>query len=715
MTNERKEVDILDNTAEHLRAAHSNWSSKSFCLYLHGRAHIYDTLIYHTNGYQALRQRSEYRHLLRRLFLEYSVLFYGYSATDPDIVETLKFIAEELGGAGGTTHYLLSASPEWLNNELLPKANVVVLPYEKTPDHKGAKEVLRSIIQACGTPGEVGFPDVHARDRLQELAGIFCSLFQHEMNAKTYDTATGAIVLRSLNRSATTQKELLDDVRKTAHVNEQSARQIIKSGTAFLKRNGQVSEANGRLVPLELTPANPSDAVIDAVEIRLLTFTARATSVPELRSTIREVVSRVMIAQGLTVARAFVNEDDVSGYDLERLVRDALARLPRPGFGISDDLVKAVCTVLREPDPPTSRNLFRLAHAAYALESVFLAPEGVSLGDSLRWKIFLDTNVVLRVLFPVQKGSQTFVDLLARCARLGTPLAVLHFFVEECIGHIDMVQTLLSERKVKDPTTLRDYVETMAPASRSPVLDAYVVMVERRGWMRFEEFRQLHQVQSAHALTKLLRNKGIIPEGADIRRELDTSDRETLWAELREWRNDQSFKGRTLRRNEATQIEWMVRLRADGLRSWFLSIDGQLRRALLSLRKGYYAGFVMTPTAWAMRLADLHWGEIDVGGFSAFMWSMAAQPVEDRAQELVLRKLLQHPEAVGEDPEWLREQVDDLFSRRAWKSSFSAAAEAAKSSADEEAQFHALADQILPLSVQTLLDRIAKKRRDERR
>jgi hypothetical protein len=229
--------------------------------------------------------------------------------------------------------------------------------------------------------------------------------------------------------------------------------------------------------------------------------------------------------------------------------------------------------------------------------------------------------------------------------------------------------------------------------------------------MTFWDFAQKKMLSSSARLEQLLNNMGIHIEGYGITQVLDTSQRETLWDDLRKWKGDHSASGRRLRRNEATQVEWMVRLRTSGTRAWFLSIDGQLRRALLSLRRGYYAGFVMTPTAWAHQIADLHWGEIDLSGFSALMWSFPAKTVEERAQELVLRKLLtEHPEAVGLDPEWLRDRVEDLFSRGGLAASLPASISEEEADPDEEAGFKTAIDNILPAAVSAILDQMGKRR-----
>jgi hypothetical protein len=706
------EIELQTNARESFRAVLSLWTDKKFCIYLHGRAHEYDSLVFYSEAYKQLYSREDTQHLLRRVFTECAVLAYGHSCTDPDLLKIVQFVAEELGGATQNTHFLLTCDAGMTAVPLLRKANFTVIEYSASDDHAEAKKLIHEFLATkphADSPGLVGRSHEH---NVRELTTIYLALSDTEAREGTYATACAALVLQTASRvGATTDwNALVTAVRGACATDERTASQIAKTGLALLERRGLAAK-KGVTIELGSTAAagNDTDAVVDALEARVASYNSRFRPSEKTKDAFRLAVSHVMLAQGMTVARSFVREDDPHGYDLSFVAREAVARVPRMGDGIERDLEKAICEILRDPPSTLQKPLFQLAHAACSLELVFLNPGQVSLGESLRWKLFLDSNVVLRIISPANKHSKEFRLLIERCRRLGTPLAIIHPFVEEIVTHIRLQGALLNELKVQSKEALISYLGTQEENERSPILEWYASEVERRGWMPYSQFVQIHTLNSSMQIVGLLKNLGIETEGKNIKQDLDTSERETLWADLRSWRHDQSVAGRTLRRNEATQIEWLLALRQQNVRTWFLSRDGQLRRALMSLQKARYAGFVMTPTAWAHQLAQVHWGEVDVSGFAAMMWSFPSRSLEDRAREVVLQRLFaDHPEAQKAEPEWLRDKVDEVFARGNLAMLFKES-EAENDPAKSESSFLSALQAVIPKAVSEILDAMAKK------
>src|SRR5690349_18703218 len=80
---------------------------RSLLVHLHGRAHIYDSLVYTEEHYRELARHETYKHLLRDVFINHPVLALGFGWTDPPFIETLRFIKEEMSSAGKHTHYAI--------------------------------------------------------------------------------------------------------------------------------------------------------------------------------------------------------------------------------------------------------------------------------------------------------------------------------------------------------------------------------------------------------------------------------------------------------------------------------------------------------------------------------------------------------------------------------------------------------------------------------
>ena len=708
------EVQALTNTDEALNSLLSLWSDKRFLLHLHGRAFESETLVLDSDSFRRLAERTRYRHLMERVFCNATVLFYGYSCADPDVREILRFVAEELSGATRSSHYLLSSSQGVAQDGLLHAANVNVVRYSAENGHSAAKEFLREVASRTRHPGAPAVLPTERAEELRSLAALFLAISGSHDRESSYAAASAAVIQGVATSETLLQTDLISRIAHFVHVPISTAARMMQSGLALLERKGLACRDGDQVLVEALKGVQEAHApFVDAVELRLRSHYSLYRSTDTSRVAIKGCVSHVMLAQGLTVARSFVNEDNVRAYDLEALVREAVRAAANVSAEISAPLTQSICEIVREPDPQSAQALFGLAHAAYALENLFLNPVDRPLATTLHWKIFLDSNIVLRLLSPAARQGASFRELVDRLRRLGVPLALLWPFLEECVEHAQGAGRVLKAVGVRDESGLRDYLATLRRDEWSPVVEWFLGDVVSSGWKPFSTFLEESDLASTAKLASRLSRLGITCEEPTVRRVVDTSERETLWAELREWRRDQSSKGRTLRRNEASQVEWMVRLRADGTRAWFLSIDGQLRRALVSLRRGFYAGFVMTPTALAHSLTELRWGDVDLSGFTAMMWTLPSRTPVQRAEDLLMRQLLERADLSDLDADWLRDRVENEISRNGVVVLL-ASGEPAGPDEGQEADFVSTLQAIMPKSVDRLLDEIARKRQADR-
>jgi hypothetical protein len=77
-----------------------------------------------------------------------------------------------------------------------------------------------------------------------------------------------------------------------------------------------------------------------------------------------------------------------------------------------------------------------------------------------------------------------------------------------------------------------------------------------------------------------------------------------------------------------------------------------------------------------------------------------------------MRRVLERPEAVDIDPEWLRDRVEDLFTRRDWAR---ALVNIDRDAVEEEGAFLSTLNQILPKAVDQILDEIVRRKGDQKR
>jgi len=139
------DVEIVSNPS--FAPILSLWTEKQFCLHLHGRAFDYESLVYKRSHYERIKDNAHYRELVKRMFLESMVLALGYSFSDPDFLHMVRYVAEDLAGAGGRAHVVLTADPGSLPGDLLRSANFEIVRYRADDSHAECVELLRQLRQ----------------------------------------------------------------------------------------------------------------------------------------------------------------------------------------------------------------------------------------------------------------------------------------------------------------------------------------------------------------------------------------------------------------------------------------------------------------------------------------------------------------------------------------------------------------------------------------
>ena len=712
LASEDATIEIVDNRKDSLKTLIGQWSYKRFGVYLAGRTFTSETLIYSAETWNHLETTPGFRDLLIRLFTENSILALGFDDSDPILLRLLKFVWEQLGTAAQGHYFLATREATSIATPIATHFNIVQYSAANNSDE------LHELLRSCRTGIASASPTILApsqAEELRSLAKILITLQDAEGRESGYSLASAAVVLKAYDSGARTMDQLVHSVATIVHTRAESARTMVEKGVSQLKKLAGVHQATDGAYKIQgIASRIVGDAVVRDIEARLMSYATRYRSSEEDRELFRNVITYVMLAQGMTLARTFINEDESVAYDLERIVTESLAQFPDPKFGVAAEFRRAVIDVLYSPSSEAAKALFKLAHAAFSLELVFLNPIEPALDKVLHWRLYLDSNIALRILSQAHAQSRSLRELLQRCKRIGTPVAIQWPFIEEIVSHSRLQERILQATSVLDADKLGRYVSSIPSTERSPFLDWYLAHVKTNGWTTYRDFAQKKGIHALGTVRDALQNLGVANEGDGIVQRLDTSERETLWAELRAWRRDVSTPGRKLRRNEATQVEWLVMLRKKGVRSWFLSIDGQLRRALKTVLGGQYAGFVMTPAAWAHQLTELHWGEVDLSGFTSMMWSYPVQTKEERAKESVLQEVLKtyKGDKSDLDPESLRDTVDNIFSQGPIRAAI--VAPSVEDSLDGEQEFVASLEDLLPVAVSAVLDSIASERAHRR-
>ena len=120
------------------------YNPEFFIFKLHGDLASPESIIMTSRDYDRLILRSPHaRSFLQAVFLNYTVLFIGYSLGDPDfqlILSELTLIFQNYI----PTHFALLPEPaEFTVDHLLTRMNIQTLPYSTKDEHKQALEVLQ--------------------------------------------------------------------------------------------------------------------------------------------------------------------------------------------------------------------------------------------------------------------------------------------------------------------------------------------------------------------------------------------------------------------------------------------------------------------------------------------------------------------------------------------------------------------------------------------
>lgn len=121
---------------------------KNFLFKLHGSYEQPDTIIFTRKDYRDLYFNDAYIDTLKNIFLNYSVLFVGFSYNDPDIDSIVSGLAYEFN-SGSRMHYLLCPSNTYNSLEkeyLKTKERLTIIEYDNTDkSHSGVDDFLKEL------------------------------------------------------------------------------------------------------------------------------------------------------------------------------------------------------------------------------------------------------------------------------------------------------------------------------------------------------------------------------------------------------------------------------------------------------------------------------------------------------------------------------------------------------------------------------------------
>ena len=122
------------------------YNPEFFIFKLHGDIGSPESIVLSSRDYDRLILRNPHtRSFLQAVFLNYTVLFVGYSLADPDFQLLLSELTLIFQNYIPTHFALLPDPPEFTVDHLLNRMNIQTLPYSSKGDHQEALEVLQTL------------------------------------------------------------------------------------------------------------------------------------------------------------------------------------------------------------------------------------------------------------------------------------------------------------------------------------------------------------------------------------------------------------------------------------------------------------------------------------------------------------------------------------------------------------------------------------------
>lgn len=131
------------------------YNPEFFIFKLHGDLSSPESIVLTTRDYDRLILRNpQARNFLQAAFLNYTLLFVGYSLADPDFQLMLSELTLIFENYIPSQFALIPDAPDFGVDHLLKRMNIQAIPYSSQQDHKEALDVLQTLqtVAPCSLP-----------------------------------------------------------------------------------------------------------------------------------------------------------------------------------------------------------------------------------------------------------------------------------------------------------------------------------------------------------------------------------------------------------------------------------------------------------------------------------------------------------------------------------------------------------------------------------
>jgi hypothetical protein len=572
-----------------------------FLARIHGRAELPASMVVDSHDYESVMKDNDYSDFLFHLLRNRPCLFLGFSFADPAISHVLRLYEDRCGPHFDALHLALVPSGSENLEAHLARVNVQTIVYDADDDHSIIWRAIRHAFESHTTVSRstvaISFTASSAVHKYMAFA--YAQMMAVELREPVIGSIRDGMVLKVIADGAgvgVTESEVVSAVRESLALSRDEAAAIVSEAIARLRLRDQIVLLSSRWKAvnyeeggLDVELSILADAVLARMRVRDST---RAHS--RARSIIKKIIEGAFVARAWDLAAHFAGAGAGVSSDIAGIVSDLIQK-EDPGMRIGSHVSAklALVDLLTAPEDRETKSLTRIGRAAFGLQLVMSSPRQTLFQKyALPQRLYLDANVAMPAITNGHPLRPIYVDCLRRLAAANNAtgqrldIFVAHQFLNEIVSHRRRALEIVKELGLEDPVRLRRHILFYEAMNTNVFVGAYASRVGRtKNLISFSNF--IHEVapyEDEAGLATCLRQYGI--QALDIRY-VDTFNAEynEILGKLKEGygaalRPRMWTKPNVLIEHEAAQLTRLMADTEEGVRSIFVTADGELRRIL---------------------------------------------------------------------------------------------------------------------------------------
>jgi hypothetical protein len=572
-----------------------------FIARIHGRAEIPSSMVVDNSDYQQLALEAEYLDFLVHLLKTRPCLFLGFSFDDPAVNNVLDQYEKLCGPHFPSLHLAFVADDSPSLAKRLGKVNIQSVTYDPSEGHASLWKAIRMASESLRDSSPATAPAaslVSSQGPIHKyMAFTYAQMRSTDLRAPVVSSIRDGIVLTAIAESSSvgiTEDEVTTAVRESLSLSQAEASNLVAQSLERLKLRDQIviigsrlKAVNNQVEDFDSDLGRLADGVLSRLRVRDDIRPPRSA-----KKVIKKVLEDTFLARAWDVAAHFAGSGAGVGTDIAAIIGDLLRR-ERLGDLSPSAARMSIMDLLKTPSDDESHALTRIGRAAFGLQLVLSSPrQALFQKYSLPQRIYLDANVVMPAITNGHPLRPIYIDCLRRLAQankiVGQTLSVSvgYQFLNEIVSHRRLAQDIVKELGLEDPAKLTRHILFYEAVNANVFVGAFASLVGRQGrHVSFSEFlTEVAPYETEAQLAEYLEKDGIgtvemkfFDSHSTEFSELLGKLREGYSAGLRPWAR---LKKGVLMEHEAAQLTQLMLDQARGVRSIFITADGELRRIL---------------------------------------------------------------------------------------------------------------------------------------